>query len=96
MCCRANDPKVRVEHEVIVSDRSSAAQILEMLDKLGCDLIVGGPHGRYWLKHLLIGSLAEHVVRRARCPGMVVKAPAHKAATPDLDVPTKAEDGHAG
>src|SRR3954447_19470475 len=33
------DPKVRVEHEVIVADRPGAAHILEILDKLGCDLI---------------------------------------------------------
>src|SRR6266404_1501759 len=32
------DPKVRVEHEVIVADRLSATHILEILDKLGCDL----------------------------------------------------------
>ena len=70
------DPKVRVEHEVIVADRPRAGHILEMLDKLGCDLIVMGTHGRTGLKHLLFGSVAEEVVRLARCPVMVVKAPA--------------------
>ena len=90
-----NDPKVRVEHEVIVADRPSAAHILEILDKRGCDLIVMGTHGRSWLKHLLFGSVTEEVVRRARCPVMVVKAPAHKAATPPLHAPTKTEDSHA-
>ncbi len=89
------DPKVRVEHEVIVTDRPGAAHILEILDKLGCDLIVMGTHGRSWLKHRLCGSVTEEVVRRARCPVMVVKAPAHKAATPAPQAPTKAEDGHA-
>jgi nucleotide-binding universal stress UspA family protein len=90
------DPRVRVHHEVIVANRPSAAQILEILDRLGCDLIVMGTHGRSWLKHLLFGSVAEEVVRRARCPVMVVKAPIHKAATPALHVPAKAEDSHAG
>ena len=69
------DPKVRVQHEVIVDDRPSAAHILEILDKRGCDLIVMGTHGRSWLKHRLFGSVTEEVVRRARCPVMVVKAP---------------------
>src|SRR5262245_26788321 len=69
------DDKVRVEHQVIVADRPRAGHILEMLDKLGCDLIVMGTHGRSWLKHLLLGSVAEEVVRLARCPVMVVKAP---------------------
>jgi nucleotide-binding universal stress UspA family protein len=69
------DPKVRVEHQVIVADRPGAAHILEILEKLGCDLIVMGTHGHSWLKHLLFGSMTEEVVRRARCPVMVVKAP---------------------
>ena len=75
-----NDASVRVTHEVIVADRPGAAHILDILDKLGCDLIVMGTHGRSWLKHLLFGSVTEEVMRLARCPVMVVKAPAHKAA----------------
>jgi universal stress protein A len=69
-----SDPKVRVQHEVIVADRPSATHILEILDKLGCDLIVMGTHGRSWLKQRLFGSVTEEVVRHARCPVMVVKA----------------------
>jgi nucleotide-binding universal stress UspA family protein len=95
-----NDPKVRVEHEVIVADPPNAAHILDILERLGCDLIVMGTHGRSWLKHRLFGSVTEEVVRRAHCPVMVVKAPAHKAAPPVAHAPgspgtTKAEDGHA-
>jgi nucleotide-binding universal stress UspA family protein len=85
-----NDPTVRVEHEVIVAHKPSASHILEILDRLGCDLIVMGTHGRTWLKHLLFGSVTEDVVRQARCPVMVVKAPTHKAAAPPQA--TKTED----
>jgi nucleotide-binding universal stress UspA family protein len=67
------DPKVRVEHQVIVAERPSAEHILEILDKEGCDLIVMGTHGRSWLKQRLFGSVAEEVLRHARCPVMVVK-----------------------
>jgi universal stress protein A len=74
---------VRVEHEVIVADRPRAGHILEMLDKLGCDLIVMGTHGRSWVKHRLFGSVTEEVVRLARCPVMVVKAPATQPAMPE-------------
>jgi nucleotide-binding universal stress UspA family protein len=96
-----NDSKVRVEHQVIITDRPGAKHILEILDKLGCDLIVMGTHGRSWLKHVLFGSVTEEVVRLAHCPVMVVKAPAHKAAPPVVHAPsspgtTKAEGGHAG
>src|SRR5262245_23996917 len=69
------DPNVRVEHEVIVAHRPRAGHILEMLDKLGCDLIVMGTHGRSWLKQLLFGSVVAEVVRLAHCPVMLVKAP---------------------
>jgi nucleotide-binding universal stress UspA family protein len=81
-----------VEHEVIVANRPSASHVLEILERLGCDLIVMGTHGHSWLKVLLFGSLTEEVVRWARCPVMVVKAPAHKApiAAPQ---PTKPEAG---
>lgn len=68
------EPGVVVEHEVIVADRPGAAHILEILERTGCDLIVMGTHGLSGLKHRLFGGLAEEVVRRARCPVMVVKA----------------------
>lgn len=89
------DFKVRVERQVIVADRPRASHILAILDKLECDLIVMGTHGRSGLNHLLFGSVAEEVVRQARCPVMVVKAPADKAASPAPPGPAKAEDGHA-
>jgi nucleotide-binding universal stress UspA family protein len=89
-------PSVRVEHQVIVVDRLGAKHILEVLDKLGCDLIVMGTHGHSWLKDFLLGSLTEEVVRLARCPVMVVKSPAHKALTRDPKAPQKAEAAHAG
>ena len=82
------DPAVRVEHEAIVADRPSAAHIVEMLEKTGCDLIVMGMHGHSWLRERLFGGLTEEVVRLAHCPVMVVKAPAHKAAAaPPLAAP---------
>jgi nucleotide-binding universal stress UspA family protein len=78
-----SDPRVRVEHRVIVADRPGANQVLGILDKLGCDLIVMGTHGHSRLKHLLFGSVTEEVVRRARCPVMVVKAPAPRPPAPE-------------
>ena len=39
-----------------------------------CDLIVMGTHGRTGLDHLLMGSVAERVVRQVPCPVLVVKA----------------------
>jgi nucleotide-binding universal stress UspA family protein len=89
---RSLDPQVRVEHQVIVADRPRASHVLDILDRLQCDLIVMGTHGQSWLKHLLFGSVTEEVVRQARCPVMVVKAPGHTApaAAPP---PARAEAG---
>jgi nucleotide-binding universal stress UspA family protein len=90
------ETKVRVEHQMIVADHADAAHVLGILEKLGCDLIVIGSHGSSWLKHRLFGSVTEDVIRRARCPVMVVKAPAHQAALPSHGGTTKTETGHRG
>jgi nucleotide-binding universal stress UspA family protein len=81
---READPGVRVGHEVIVATRPGARHVLDILDKLGCDMIVMGTHGASSLGHLLFGSLTEDVVRFASCPVLVVKAPARErpAAAP--------------
>jgi nucleotide-binding universal stress UspA family protein len=90
------DPKVRVQHEVIIADQPGANHVLQILDKLGCDLIVMGPHGGSWLKHRLLGGVTEEVIRLARCPVMVVKAPVGKEATSTVPAPAKGERRHKG
>jgi nucleotide-binding universal stress UspA family protein len=47
-------------------------QICERAGDLGADLIVTSTHGTTGLKHVLIGSTAEYVVRHASCPVLVV------------------------
>jgi universal stress protein A len=44
------------------------------------DLVVMGTHGRTGLRHALLGSVAERVVRHASCPVLVVRAPAAAAS----------------
>ena len=46
--------------------------ILEAAENVGADLIVMGSHGRTGVKRLLLGSVAEHVLRHAKCPVVVV------------------------
>lgn len=50
-----------------------AAEILQAATELGCDLIVMGSHGRTGLRRLLMGSVAEVVVRAAPCLTLIVK-----------------------
>jgi nucleotide-binding universal stress UspA family protein len=66
------DPK-RVERRLEEGD--PAAEILRVARESKCDLIVMGTHGRRGLGRLLMGSVAEQVVRKAPCPVVTVKAP---------------------
>jgi nucleotide-binding universal stress UspA family protein len=50
-------------------------EILRRADETHADLIVMGTHGRTGLAHVLLGSVAERVVRRARCPVLTVRSP---------------------
>jgi nucleotide-binding universal stress UspA family protein len=52
----------------------AAAQILEVARERNNDLIVMGTHGRTGLAHLLMGSIAERVVRLAPCPVLTMRA----------------------
>jgi nucleotide-binding universal stress UspA family protein len=53
----------------------TAPQIVGYAAERGIDLIVMGTHGRRGVAHLLLGSVAEHVVRTARCPVLTIRAP---------------------
>lgn len=66
-------PRDSVRTHLVQGD--AALEIVEIAAKNGCDLIVIGTHGRTGLAHLVMGSVAEHVVRRARVPVLVVPMP---------------------
>ena len=68
------DPAVEVRHILSVED-DAAAEILRVAKNENCDLIVMGTHGRTGLTRLLMGSVAEIVVRKAPCPVLTVKVP---------------------
>jgi universal stress protein A len=54
--------------------RGSPAQVIvDTAKRNGAELIVMGTHGRTGLAHMLIGSVAERVVRTARCPVLTVR-----------------------
>jgi nucleotide-binding universal stress UspA family protein len=69
---RPSDPKVRVRH--LVTEGAPVAAILNVARESDCDLIVMGTHGRRGLNRLLMGSVAEQVVRRAPCLVLTVRA----------------------
>lgn len=52
-----------------------ADSILDAAQTLPCDLIVMGTHGRRGISHAISGSVAEAVLRKARCPVLTVRSP---------------------
>jgi nucleotide-binding universal stress UspA family protein len=67
----------------VVSSIAPAAAIVTYADKSNIDLIVMGTHGRGGLAHLLMGSVAERVVRMAPCPVLTVRHPEHEFVLAD-------------
>lgn len=65
---------LRATGEIITG--SPATAIADHAARVGADLIVMGTHGRGGVSHLLLGSVAERVVRMAPCPVLTVRGPA--------------------
>jgi nucleotide-binding universal stress UspA family protein len=62
---------------------SPAAEIVTAAEQLGAELIVVATHGRTGLKRMLLGSVAESVVRHAGCSVLVVRLPdKHEGSEP--------------
>jgi universal stress protein A len=73
-----SDPKIAYEHHLVHGAPGDAiAQFAESVD---ADLIVIGTHGRTGLNRMLMGSVAESVVRHASCPVLSYKAKLAKEA----------------
>jgi nucleotide-binding universal stress UspA family protein len=66
---RTRLPKLRT----VLMTGSPATSIVSAAKKLKADAIVIATHGRTGLKHVLLGSVAERVVRTARCPVITVR-----------------------
>jgi len=60
-------------HEHTVRGLSAADAIVEACGKLACDLVAVGTHGRRGLRHLLVGSVAEELVRTSPVPVLTVR-----------------------
>jgi nucleotide-binding universal stress UspA family protein len=74
------NPEVAVEYHMRVGD--VADEIISQAQVTQSDLIVMGTHGRTGLSRLLMGSVAEKVLRRAPCPVLTVKHPFPEAKPP--------------
>jgi nucleotide-binding universal stress UspA family protein len=59
--------------EIRVVDDDPRDAIVKAAAALGADLIIIGTHGRRGLSRALLGSVAEHVIRRSPCPVLAVR-----------------------
>jgi nucleotide-binding universal stress UspA family protein len=64
--------------DVVVRDGNTAAEILDVAKALPADLVVMGTHGRGGFERLVLGSVAEKVLRKASCPVLTVPPPAEE------------------
>ena len=62
-----------IEHEAFVYVGDVAESITQAVADVSPDLVVMATHGRVGLAHLVLGSVAEAVVRKARCPVLTVR-----------------------
>jgi universal stress protein A len=70
---KPTDPQVSCQHKLLVGD--PAQSIVQTAEQEQADLIVMGTHGRSGFSRLLMGSVAEAVVRKAQCPVLTIKQP---------------------
>ena len=71
-----------IEIETIVEEGDVTDTILGFAQAQAVDLIVMGTHGRHGLDHILLGSVTEKVLRKARCPVLAVRKPPHEFGAP--------------
>lgn len=72
----------KVPYEIQIRSGIAETEVLDMARTLKVDLIVMATHGRTGLKHLILGSVAEAVVRGAPCPVLTLRP--HHGKRPDV------------
>jgi nucleotide-binding universal stress UspA family protein len=78
-----DDREARNAEAVVLTSNSPASAIADYAGSAGIDLVVIGTHGRGAVAHLLMGSVAERVVRTAPCPVLTIRHPEHEFVLPD-------------
>ncbi|MFM8634571.1 MAG: universal stress protein [Planctomycetia bacterium] len=70
------DPAIPFAHRLTMGD--PAAEVIRIAQEEKADMIVLGTHGRTGMMRLLMGSVAEAIVRRAPCPVLIYREMAEK------------------
>ena len=80
---REDDRRELRARAVLLTGNATAMEIVNYASNEKVDLIVLGTHGRGPMSHLLMGNVAEKVVRTAPCPVLTVRHPEHEFVVPD-------------
>jgi hypothetical protein len=75
-------PLTNVDWEKSTEEGQAATAIAHQAERLRADMIAIGMHGRSGLPHMLLGSVAEKVLRAATCPVLTIKPDAFQFALP--------------
>ena len=67
--------RLEAKAEVVIVEGQAASTILKHVEDSRAELVVVGAHGRSGLGRILLGSVAEHVVRAAKTSVLVVRLP---------------------
>lgn len=65
----------------VIREGNPPLEVVKYASEHDIDLIVIGTHGRGGFMHLLLGSCAEKVVRKAQCPVLTVRPSGHQFVT---------------
>ncbi len=68
--------------EIVMSEGAPFSEIVRVAREQGSDLIVIATHGRSGLKHALLGSVTEKVVRKAPCAVLTMRDPEQQFSKP--------------
>ena len=63
--------------QILVEEGDLAEAILKTAKKIKTDLIVLGSHSRKWLENIVMGSVAEEVLRRSTIPLLIIPTKKH-------------------
>ena len=76
------DEQAKYKAELVLRMGSAFVEVVRYAREQAIDLIVMGTHGRGAIAHMLLGSVAERVVRKANCPVLTVRHKSHATDVP--------------
>jgi nucleotide-binding universal stress UspA family protein len=91
---QASEPKLAIDYHL--REGEPFLEILQVAKRIKSDLIVMGTHGWTGLTRILMGSVAEQVLRKAACPVLTINGKAHFIAEEPKEAKKTNEKALAG